>query len=156
MNNLIPNEFATGIKELSIDASSVIYLLKAGLLGTLAAEVHLVTTKPVFEEVGWPRLPIEIINIECVGLTNDQTVIKLAEIRQSSILSEDLEILKSAKESGINYYNTLMMLNFLLLKGRVLKSDYKEYLDRIVEISHYSKDILKYGEKIYQHILTQI
>ncbi len=148
-NSIIPAEFISGIKEVSIDASSMIYLLKIGLLGSFAAEVRLVTTKPVYDEVQWPKLPVEIIEIDFEGLTNDQSLLALTEKRKNSILSEDLEILQYAEKSGWNYYNTLMMLNYLLLKGRLLESEYNKYLFRIVEISHYSKKILDYGEIVH-------
>ncbi len=155
-NTIIPEEFIIGIKELSIDASSMIYLLKTGLLGSLGAEISLVTTKPVFNEVGWSKLPVKVIEIECEGMSNDQSLLFLAEKRWISILSEDLEILQSAKKKGLNYYNTLMMLNYLLLKGRILPDEYPVYLDRIKEISHYSSNVLVYGEKIYKAVLQYL
>jgi len=149
----IPSEFTKGITEISIDASSIIYLLKIGLLYSLAAEVNLVTTECVYNEVEWPKLPVKIIEINCAGLTNDQTLLALADMRKNSLLSEDLEILKIAKASGWNYYNTLMMLNYLLLKGRVSESEYNVYLERLKEVSHYSKQVLEYGENVYKAIL---
>ena len=155
-DEIIPMEFIHGIRELSIDASSMIYLLKTGLLGSLAAEVNLVTTEPVFKEVGWHRLPVKIIEINCEGLTNDQSLLVLAELRKNSVLSEDLEILQNAGDSGMDYYNTLMMLNYLLLKGRVKEVEYSEYLERIKVISHYSSAVLNYGQKVYKAIKTHL
>lgn len=51
----------------AIDASSMIYLLKAGFLGYVAAEVSLYTVGPVAQEVGWPELPVKIADLRRGG-----------------------------------------------------------------------------------------
>lgn len=155
MPDFLPEEFFKGIRELSIDASSTIYLLKTGLLGTVAAEINLFASDLIIEEVGWPHLPVHGIQIENENLTNDETVVELAFNRNISVLSEDREVLKNAGSKGLNYYNTLMILNYLLLKKRIDNSEYSDYLERLSVVSHYSRDILDYGARIRELVLKE-
>ncbi|MDC7232144.1 MAG: hypothetical protein PQJ58_02840 [Spirochaetales bacterium] len=152
----IPRSFREGIPVLCIDASSMIYHLKIGLLGSLAAEVRLLSTPQVFEEVLWPHLPIEPIALEEEGVSNDDSLLLLARREGIPLVSEDKEILMNAREEGLEYYNSLMMLNYLFLKGRVTLQDYPEYLDRLMECSRYSADVLAYGKAVYTLIAAQM
>ena len=154
MNSVVkvPIEFVKGIKELSIDASSIIYLLKIGLLGSLSAEIKLLATSVIIEEVGFPHLPIQALDIDNKDLTNDQSVVELARIKQIPVLSEDQEVLKNAESNGLQYYNTLMMLNYLFFKKRLTEKNYPEYLCRLIGVAHYSSDILAYGEEMFKKI----
>jgi hypothetical protein len=152
-NPEIPEEFISGISEISIDASSMIYLLKIGLLGSVSAEITLLATQGVIDEVQWPRLPVTSCQIHSNELTNDESVVRLAEIRKISVLSEDQEVLLNARSRGLNHYNTLMILNYLFLKMRISGDEYDLYLERLKEISFYSKSVLEYGELLHQIIM---
>jgi len=148
----VPEAFREGLEELCIDASSIIYLLKIGLLGSLAAEVRLVSTPQVIRETGWPHLPVEEAEVDAEGLTNDETLLALAEKLRRPVLSEDYEILQGAGEAGLAYYNTLMMLNYLYWTGRVAEDEYPEYLARLKESAHYSDAVLATGDEVYRSL----
>lgn len=152
-NAVLPEEFLEGIDEISIDASSIIYLLKVGILGYVAAEIDLYATPQVLDEVGWPHLPVKSFIIENDSMTNDETVVELGKKRNISVLSEDREVLLNAGNKGLNYYNSLMILNYLLLKKRISINEYPQYLERLKEISHYGSDILDYGSLLHQLII---
>ena len=152
----LPDEFFSGIHELSIDASSIIYLLKIGILGSVSAEIRLFASQKIIEEVGWPRLPITPTHLEREGLTNDETVVELAKIRRIPVMSEDLEVLESAGTNGLSYYNTLMILNYLLLKKRISREEYPQYFSRLKDISHYSEEILQYGLRIKEQVCLEL
>lgn len=154
---MIPPSFHSGIPALCIDASSIIYHLKTGLLGSLAAEVRLVSTPQVVAETGWPHLPVEALSVaQSENMTNDESLLVLAGRENLPVLSEDREILESAREEGREYYNTLMMLNYLLLKGRVLPEEYGEYLRRLKDCSHYNQEVLSFGRSVYESILAAL
>ncbi len=156
---MIPPSFLSGLNELSVDASSIIYLLKTGLLGSLAAEVKLVCTPSVAAETQWPHLPVEQIPLdyrEDEKPANDETVVILAQKRGIPVLSEDYEVLRDAGKKGLEYFNTLMMLNYLLLKKRITKDEYPEYLERLKNCSHYSKAVLDKGALVHKAVLTYI
>jgi hypothetical protein len=145
----IPDAFLKGISALCIDASSMIYHLKTGLLGSLAAEVRLISTKQVIAEVGWPHLPVTSYMLEEEATSNDESLLFLARREGLPLLSEDKEILKNARDEGMDYYNTLMMLNYLFMKKRITAEEYPEYLERLKDCSHYSQAILDYGDAVY-------
>ncbi len=156
---MIPEKFISGLDELCIDASSMIYLLKTGLLGSLAAEVKLLAPPGVIAETDWPHLPVEAVapgDEDAELYTNDQSLVVLARERNSPVLSEDYEVLMDARENSLDYFNTLMMLNYLLLKGRIQKEEYPLYLERLKECSHYSERVLREGELVHQEVLTYI
>ena len=127
-----------------------------GILGYVSAEINLISTPQIIEEVGWPRLPVLSCSIDNADLTNDETVVELAEIRNIPVLSEDQEVLLNARSKGLNYYNALMILNYIVLKGRISPDDYPQYLERLKEISHYSSDVMEYGSRIYDLIIRNL
>lgn len=152
----IPEAFFNGISALCIDASSIIYLLKIGLLGSLAAEVHLVSPAQVIAEVGWPHLPVISNIMDEEGISNDESLLFLARREGLPLLSEDKEILENARDEGMDHYNTLMMLNYLLLKNRINLEEYPEYLVRLKDCSHYSQAVLDYGAAVHSQILISL
>ncbi|MBF9014428.1 MULTISPECIES: hypothetical protein [unclassified Oceanispirochaeta] len=149
---MIPEIFKTGIKCLCIDASSMIYHLRIGLLGSLAAEVELISTPQVLEEVGWPHLPVRAVQLENNDITNDDSLLLLAQIHRVPLLSEDRKLLMKADKLGLEYFNTLMMLNYLFMKGRVEDEDYPKILESLSEYAHYSTQVLEYGSTVYEEI----
>lgn len=150
----IPSSFISGIPILCIDASSMIYHLKIGLLGSLAAEVRLISTEQVIAEVGWPHLPVKSYLLEDEGLSNDESLLFLARREGFPLLSEDKEILENARDEGMEHYNTLMMLNYLFMKKRITVDEYPEYLERLKDCSHYSQYVLDYGKAVFSLILN--
>lgn len=151
----LPEGFILGIDKISIDASSIIYMLKVGILGYVSAEMVLFASEGIEREVGWPRLPLQKVSVPH-ELSNDESVIYIAEKKEIPLLSEDREVLGEARERGIPFYNTLMILNYLLLKGRVSSIEYDEYLSRLKEISRYSQEILDYGDAVRKLVEHQI
>ena len=155
----IPPSFYSGLERICIDASSMIYHLKTGLLGSLAAEIELVSTPQVIAEVGWPHLPVRPFDLnlkEDEDLTNDESLLLLARRENLPVLSEDKEILESCRKEGREHYNTLMMLNFLLLRRRIKRDEYPEYLKRLKDCAHYSERVLEYGQKLSLEILEDL
>lgn len=151
----LPEEFTRGMKAISIDASSIIYFLKTGILGYVAAEIELFSSQGVNDEVGWPRLPLTLVPVP-EEMSNDASVLYVAETRGIPVLSEDREVLKEAEERNLPFYNALMILNYLLLKGRIGTGEYDEYLDRLKEISRYSREILEYGDSIRKLVEAEL
>lgn len=149
---IIPPAFFSGLPVLCIDASSMIYHLKTGLLGTLAAESRLISTERVIREVGWPHLPVESFTVDDESVSNDESLLILAEREEVPVVSEDKEILEQARDRGREHYNTLMMLNYLYMKGRVSPEEYPEYLSRLIDCSRYSREVLAYGRTVFELI----
>ncbi|OQY31905.1 MAG: hypothetical protein B6241_12770 [Spirochaetaceae bacterium 4572_59] len=60
----------------------------------------------------------------------------------------------NTKKAGLEYYNTLMMLNYLLLKKRISPEDYPEYLNRLKDCSRYSEKVMARGALVYDSVLA--
>lgn len=132
------------LRSAGIDASTIIYLLKAGFLGYLAAEVELRTVSAVMKETGWRGLPIRVD--EGVGtsdrLTPDDRLLAFALAHRLPLISEDRKLLQRAGAAGLTYYNALLMLDLLVLRGRFSEEEYHIYRDRLVRIGRYDADVL--------------
>jgi hypothetical protein len=166
-----------GLDQVCIDASSLIYLLRAGALGFLAQEATLHTTAEVADETGWPRLPVHIVDSAAsmsdtsagaaskgVAATGDdgrvfsQSLEKLSENDEGllhaalqlgmPLVSEDKKLLHAAAASGLTYYNALMMIVFLVTRGRFGLEEYPVYRSRLLEFAHYSESVVRTADRI--------
>jgi hypothetical protein len=156
------------LERAAVDASSMIYMLKAGFLGYAAAEVQLLTVGPVAAEVGWPELPVTIADLRRGGDVpwtqdtveiadafvgpgkhrNDELLLDLALARSVPLISEDGRLLERAREAGLDYYNALMILALLLIRGRITDSQYAEYAGLLARIGWYSTEVTAFARAI--------
>jgi hypothetical protein len=159
-----------------IDASSLIYLLRAGALGFLAQEATLHTTAEVADETGWPRLPVHIVDSAAsmsAGSTraaatrdkgrgpspslrklseNDEGLLHVALELGIPLVSEDKTLLHAAAACGLSYYNALMMIVFLVTRGRFGLEEYPVYRSRLLEFAHYSETVVRTADRIVGEI----
>ncbi len=146
------------LDEAVIDACSIIYLLKTGVFESLGAILKLDTTGDVYRETGWPlkdgrpRLPLTLFPSSEMARSNDHGLFLLAKSRSLPLISEDKEVLEMAAGEGLPYYNSLMMLLFLLYKGRITQGDYEEYKIRLLGEARYGESIIKRGEEYYRDL----
>jgi predicted nucleic acid-binding protein len=156
------------LTEAAVDASSMIYMLKAGFFGYAAAEVRLFTVGPVAGEVGWPELPVRIVDLRRGGEVpwtadtveiaeayvdnadrpNDELLLELARRRSLAVVSEDLAVLESAAGHGLAHFNALMLLALLALRGRIEAPDYEEYFALLRSIGRYRGDVLDFARAV--------
>ena len=165
-----------GLDRVCIDASSLIYLLRAGALGFLAQEATLHTTAEVADETGWPRLPVHIVDSAASmsdasaraastgdkGRFSSQSLRKLSENDEGllhvalelgmPLVSEDKRLLHAAAASGLTYYNALMMIVFLVTRGRFGLEEYPVYRSRLLEFAHYSESVARTADRIVGEI----
>lgn len=133
------------LRAAGIDASSIIYLLKAGILGYLAVEVELHTVAPVMRETGWRGLPVSVDAYEpdsCAPVTPDDQLLSFTVANRLPLISEDRKLLHRAEAAGLTYYNALLMLDLLVLRGRFSEEEYRTYRERLVSIGRYGADVL--------------
>lgn len=152
----------------AVDASSMIYMLKAGFLGYAAAEVKFYTVGPVAREVGWPELPVRIADLrrggeipwtpEAVEVAeafvgrgkhgNDELLLELAAGRDIPVLSEDHRVHERASEEGIRHYNALLLLALLRMRDRIPPPDYEEYFELLRAVGRYSAGVLAFARAV--------
>jgi hypothetical protein len=143
------------VKAAAIDASSIIYMLKVGILDRLSFVVDLMTPPEVIAETGWPRLPLRTVPVTTNRAgdtlhpgTPDDLVLALAEERRVALISEDRELLMRAEERGVAYFNSLMMLLLLSDRGRCEVEEYLVIRHRLEEIGHYSEWVLNFADEV--------
>ena len=167
------------LDRICIDASSLIYLLRAGALGFLAQETTLHTTVEVADETGWPRLPVQIVDSAAAmsdasaraastgdkGSVSSQSLRKLSQNDEGllhlalelgiPLVSEDKKLLHAAAAFGLTYYNALMMIVFLVTRGRFGLEEYPVYRSRLLEFAHYSESVVRTADHIVHEIDPQ-
>jgi hypothetical protein len=142
------------LEQAAVDACSIIYLLKTGVFERLSALLTLVTTNEVFLETKWPRLPVRIESTPEKALSNDHGLFLLAREKNIPLISDDKEVLLLAREGGLDYYNSLMMLIFLEYRGKISRGNFSLYYERLMEEVHYSGEVILQAQN-YRSQLSQ-
>ena len=65
------------------------------------------------------------------------------------MISEDKKILRAMQRAEAPYYNSLMMLNFLLFSQKIDDAGYRRYYSTLQNIARYSETVWKFGRDIY-------
>ncbi|MBC2716409.1 MAG: hypothetical protein HF978_13980 [Desulfobacteraceae bacterium] len=95
---------------------------------------------------------IEIKEIITKKKDTDQSLIETAKHFQQPIISEDKKMLKQAKRSSLPFFNTLMIMNFLIYKKVINQADYIAALDLLQDEAYYNAFIFEYGKMVYERI----
>jgi len=132
-----------------IDASSIIYMRKAGYLSGLAAEIRLFSPNPVINETGYGDLPVKSVSISNEAQSNDHLIVDYSLTHQIPVISEDKKILMQIGRARRPYFNSLMMLNFLLFRHKLSADDHGVYFRRLTDFAWYSPAVLAYSKSIY-------
>lgn len=135
-----------------IDASSIIYMHKAGFFAKLANTVNLYSPPEIIAEAGYGDLHIRPVACPTKSLPNDEKFITTALKLRWPVVSEDKSILLHMQRSKVPYFNTLMMLNFLLFRKRVDLRSHAMYFRRLKQCAWYSPYVWEYGKNIYNAI----
>ena len=136
-----------------IDSSSIIYMDKAGFLSALLRQLTLITIAEVNKETGIDGYPIRIISHGLEDMPTDHKIVRCAERNHLSVISEDHKLLRSCDVLGIEYYNALMMLNLILYKKQVDLPVFESFLERLLQIAHYSNRVRRYGSDLATYII---
>ena len=148
---LSPHEIIIRFDNLSkalIDASSIIYTDRAGFLDILASAIKLYSINEILAEAGNVSNQINPLTYRDTSSSNDRKFISCALELNLSVISEDKRILLAMKRATKPYYNSLMMLNFLLYRRRINSQQYAQHLKALRKFARYSDEIWKYGAKI--------
>jgi hypothetical protein len=162
MNNT-PNEvdLLSGFKTLTsavVDSSSIIYMYKCGFLDIATQSISLHTPKIVIEEIGISGLPLIVHNSIADGqmVTADKQVVQLAVDLKLPVISEDKKVLMDVAKYKLPYYNSLMVLNFLLFLKKIVLEQYDQYHCKLLSVARYSAFVLTYGENVKKCIMEKI
>lgn len=152
-------DLLAGFEHLStavIDASSLIYMKKADFLDLTLAHIQMHSTDTVYNQTGLPPLPVILHNYEMhQSYSADQQLVYLAQSLQIPVISEDKWILKKTAGLGLPYYNTLMILNFLLYKKHIDELNFTLRMQTILSIARYSQTVVRYGAMVTEQIMLK-
>lgn len=140
-----------------IDTSSLIYLQEIDLLTSAGRWIRLWTVPGVVREFGAAaaECPIHVIdekNSTDGADSTDDTLCRAAAGCRLPIISEDRQILMRARKSNLPYFNTLMVLNFLLYKKALDLLEYQTAFDRLRTMARYSDKVYEFGGRVFAEI----
>ena len=131
-----------------IDASSIIYTHRADFLEILASSIRLFSIPEILSETGPVSKGIETITYERNASSNDQKIVSCALDVGLPLISEDKKILMAMKRAGKSFFNSLMMLNFLMYRRRIQPQQYIQYHLALKKFARYSEVIWQYGATV--------
>lgn len=141
-----------------IDTSSLIYLQATDRLSLAGQWITLWTVPGVVQEFGneASECPIHLIDVDNMGGSSaetDQVLCLAANKLRLPIISEDRQILRRARKLNLPYFNTLMVMNFLLYKNALNLLEYQTALDKLRAVARYSDEIYAFGGRVLAEIL---
>jgi hypothetical protein len=131
-----------------IDASSIIYIDRADFLATLASSIKLFSIPEILAETGPVSGSINPLIDNKSFSSNDQKLISCALDLNLPLISEDKKILMAMKRANKSFFNSLMMLNFLLYRRRIQHRQYIQYHLALKQFARYSEFIWQYGATV--------
>ncbi|MCX7786511.1 MAG: hypothetical protein N2442_02295 [Spirochaetes bacterium] len=166
------------LSTLLIDTSSLIRVENAGFLPSLASSLHLITVPAVRAEyvagsAGIPfPAPVQVLESglaegvnrgrssfksedyrRVASLSVDGFLLEIARTHRLPLLSEDRKILQQAELLGLEYYNALMMLEYLLYRGSLSEDAYDASKSILLSQARYGQGVLRYAEALHHYIL---
>ncbi len=141
------------LQEAVVDASSVIYMQKAGFLEPAAQILRFHSPLSVAKETGYRDLPIEIHECNTNIDSPDAQILYLARTFSFPVVSEDKKVLLTASKHGLPYYNALMILNYLLDKNHLDLNGFLYFRKKLFLIARYGRNIQSYGALVTENIL---
>ncbi|MBN1500626.1 MAG: hypothetical protein JW982_10740 [Spirochaetes bacterium] len=140
-----------------IDSSSVIYMHKCNFLSLLSRAIKIIIPEQAYDEINLNLNQITVVSFNNIRqYETDYIILKIAIESNSPVISEDREILKHAADKNIPYFNSLMMLNFLVYKKIINSSQYNDYLDILKKFAWYGKHIYKYADDVHYAVIHNI
>jgi hypothetical protein len=93
-------------------------------------------------------------SVTCISSSSshDQELLTIALKLRWPVVSEDKSILLYMQRSRLPYYNSLMMLNFLLFRKRIDLKSHTVYFRRLKKFAWYSPQVWEFGKNIYNAI----
>ena len=144
----------SSLKEAFIDTSSLLYMEKSSFLPLVAEEITLRVVPGVCLEYGPGYLPCIIYyNPQSTAGSTDMTIHAACLETGLPLISEDKRLLNRTARAGLPYFNSLMMLIFLVYKGAVTDDKFLFYYGRLNEIARYKNTIWEFGAAVVRDII---
>jgi hypothetical protein len=145
------------LKSALIDSSSIIYIQKAGYFDILGGEIQLYSIPEVVSETKIRLTGVKLIHFSVSpSLSTDRKLVACALQNRLTMISEDKKILRAMHRAEAPYYNSLMMLNFLLFSKKIDDGSYLRYYSALENIARYSEPVWEFGRHIYSAVKSEL
>jgi hypothetical protein len=135
-----------------IDSSSIIYLSKINALDILSKSLSLWTVEDVIKECNISIYNIQIFS-DYTTLPTDQKLINFTLSKTLPIISEDFKILNAISKTDIPYFNSLMMIFYLLFLQKISKNVFLHYREDLKQFARYNDFVWNFGEELFREIV---
>jgi hypothetical protein len=152
MKKQILYQFST-LRQAVVDASSIIYMHKAGFLSEVAAVIRLYSPEDVLKETKLQSLAVHPIKWNQGAASNDQKLMSCAMFLGLPVIADDRKILLRLDREKISYFNALMMLHFLLFRGRIATERHRLFFQKLKDCAWYSSSVLTFAKAVYFCVL---
>jgi hypothetical protein len=125
---------------------------KAGFLTELADTMNLYSPPEMAAEAGFNNLNMGSVTCTSSSSSHDQKFLTIALKLRWPVVSEDKSILLHMQRSTLPYFNSLMMLNFLLFRKRIDLKVHAVYFKRLKKFVWHSPQVWEFGKNIYNAI----
>ena len=131
-----------------VDASSIIYMVKAGFFELAAENLELHSTQQVIEETGYQR--IRVRTLEAIDLPPDRSLLHYAERLKWPVITEDKGIIKDLQARQLRFFNALLVLEYLSFRKLLGPEDYSRCSIQLLACAHYGCEIIKFARAVHR------
>lgn len=139
-----------------IDSSSIIYAQKAGFLPRLSDSLRLWTIPGVIAEIGREVPGVQVLPSGAEGGPVDAQLFADACRNRKALISDDRELHLRADEAGVVCYNTLVMLECVLLKGGMNLHERQAFRKRLLAVAGYHPRVVQAADELHWAVRKRI
>ena len=138
------------LKKALIDASSMIYMTKAGYLNLVTDCLELHSPKKVIQETGYENLKIHELIVDDIFDSADQLLVFNAFRLGWPLITEDQGIIRQLETQKTPYFNALMILEFMYWKRVLSHRSYIGHHRKLLKHAWYSSEVLEFCDAVHQ------
>ena len=143
------------LEKLLIDASSIIYMVKANYFECVSDNLILYSPESMLRETGYHSLNVQPIPTGNTTRPPDDDLVLSAQRLHWPVITEDLNIIRRLSRGHLSHFNALMMLEFLFFRKFITVEGYSRHLKRLLSVAWYSAEVVRFGEQIHQKLVER-
>ena len=131
-----------------VDASSIIYMVKAGFFELAAANLEFHSTQQVIEETGYQNLRVG--TLAAIALPPDRSLLHYAERLKWPVITEDKGIIKDLQVKQLPFFNALLVLEYLSFRKLIVPEDYSRCSIQLLACARYGLEIIEFARAVHR------
>jgi hypothetical protein len=149
-----PEKILSQLQQLTValvDASSIIYMVKAGFFELAADNLELHSPEQIIQETGYRKL--KIAPLAGIDLPPDNSLLYSAEQLGWPVITDDKEIMKTLAARRLVYFNALMVLEYLSFRKLLTAAEYSDHRGRLLFHAWYGPEIVRIAGAVHKAAL---